>query len=78
MVQYTPLGLAWSNAWGSLRFTANAALIAVVYAKHIKGECIHDAAVENGFIWSVLWLVVRQRHRAIALVYAKQIPSDGC
>lgn len=38
VVQYTPAGFAWSSPWGSLRYTANAALIAVVYAKHINGE----------------------------------------
>ncbi len=37
VVQYTPAGLAWSNAWGSLRYTANAALIAVIYGRHING-----------------------------------------
>ena len=38
VVQYTPGGFAWSSAWGSLRYTANAALVAVVYASHINGE----------------------------------------
>lgn len=33
MVQYTPGGLAWSQDWGSLRMAANAAFLAVVYAK---------------------------------------------
>ena len=37
VVQYTPAGLAWSNARGSLRSTANAALIAVIYGRHING-----------------------------------------
>ena len=35
-VTYTPLGLAWWNEWGSLRYTANTALIAMVYAKQIN------------------------------------------
>lgn len=34
-VQYTPAGLAWAQDWGSLRMTANAAFLAVVYAKQI-------------------------------------------
>ena len=47
VVQYTPAGFAWSSAWGSLRYTANAALIAAVYASHINGDShpchAHDA-----------------------------------
>ena len=37
MIQYTPGGFAWSSPWGSLRYTANAALVAMVYAGHING-----------------------------------------
>ena len=37
MVQYTPSGFAWASQWGSLRFTTNTALIAMVYAKSIAG-----------------------------------------
>lgn len=36
-VTYTPGGLAWASEWGSLRFVTNAAMIAVVYSKHIQG-----------------------------------------
>ena len=34
-VTYTNKGLAWKDQWGSLRYAANAALIALVYAKNI-------------------------------------------
>lgn len=47
MVQYTPGGFAWSSAWGSLRYTANAALIAMVYAGHINGD-LHYAHHSSG------------------------------
>ena len=36
-VTYTPGGLAWASAWGSLRFVTNAAMIAVTYSKQIQG-----------------------------------------
>ncbi len=35
MVHYSPGGLAWAQDWGSLRMTANAAFLAVVYAKEV-------------------------------------------
>jgi Glycosyl hydrolase family 9/FG-GAP-like repeat len=35
-VKYTPEGLAWINEWGSLRYTANTAFIAGVYADTIN------------------------------------------
>lgn len=34
-VTYTPGGLAWLNAWGVLRYTANTALLAIYYAKDL-------------------------------------------
>ena len=36
-IAYTPGGLAWGNAWGPLRFTTNAAMIASVYSKNVAG-----------------------------------------
>ena len=44
MIQYTPGGFAWSSPWGSLRYTANAALIAMVYAGHINGDPLSCAS----------------------------------
>lgn len=35
-IRYTPKGLAWGMEWGSLRHTANAAHIALLYAKAIR------------------------------------------
>ena len=68
VVQYTPGGFAWSNAWGSLRYTANAALIAVVYASHINGELPSISArhaIRHSFeSWcSVLQCILRQHER---------------
>jgi hypothetical protein len=36
-IRYTPKGLAWGMEWGSLRHTSNAAHIALLYAKAIRG-----------------------------------------
>ena len=36
LVQYTPGGLAWASEWGTLRYTMNAAFIAVVFANSIQ------------------------------------------
>ena len=47
MIQYTPGGFAWSSAWGSLRYTANAALIAMVYAGHINGDPLSFAFISR-------------------------------
>lgn len=37
-VTYTPGGLAWVREWGSLRYTANMAFLALFYHKHIAEE----------------------------------------
>lgn len=37
-VQYTPKGAAWASQWGSQRYTANAALIASVFAQRSQGN----------------------------------------
>eukprot|EP00884_Botryococcus_braunii_P009674 jgi/Botrbrau1/18708/Bobra.0386s0034.1 len=43
-IRYTPKGLAWGMEWGSLRHTANAAHIALLYAKAIKDSDPKNAA----------------------------------
>lgn len=35
-VRYTPGGLAWLDMWGSLRYSANTAMIALIYSKFLK------------------------------------------
>ena len=48
-VQYTPAGLAWAQDWGSLRMTANAAFLAVVYAKQIARALLrHKRSLMHG------------------------------
>lgn len=37
-ITYTPYGLAWLDQWGSLRYTANAAFLAFVYADWVSDE----------------------------------------
>ena len=77
VIQYTPLGLAWSNAWGSLRFTANAALIAVVYAKHIKGECIHDAAIGSALIGQCFGSLCARDTAPLLLSMQSRLPATA-
>ena len=36
-ITYTPGGLAWLDSWGSLRYAANASLIAFVWADDSHG-----------------------------------------
>ncbi|KAK9844541.1 hypothetical protein WJX74_003790 [Apatococcus lobatus] len=38
LVYYTPGGLAWASEWGTLRYTFNAAFIAVVFAQSIESS----------------------------------------
>eukprot|EP00051_Salpingoeca_urceolata_P011971 m.148852 g.148852 ORF g.148852 m.148852 type:complete len:745 (-) comp17329_c0_seq2:70-2304(-) len=35
---YTPLGLAWRLQWGSLRYAANTAFLALVHSKHVDDQ----------------------------------------
>jgi hypothetical protein len=48
-IHYTPGGLAWLDQWGSLRYAANTAFIALVYADGLQDEKLkaryHDFAV---------------------------------
>ena len=44
LVTYTPGGLAWASEWGTLRYTMNAAFIAVVFANSIESEALAFAA----------------------------------
>ncbi|MFP3325028.1 glycoside hydrolase family 9 protein, partial [Planococcus sp. SIMBA_160] len=37
-ITYTPGGLAWLDQWGSLRYTANAAFLAFVYADWVSDQ----------------------------------------
>jgi hypothetical protein len=48
-IHYTPGGLAWLDQWGSLRYAANTAFLALVYADGLQDEKLraryHDFAV---------------------------------
>ena len=54
-VRYTPGGLAWLDQWGSLRYTANTAFIALLYSDWLRGASgdaakvarYHDFAVNQ-------------------------------
>jgi len=48
-VHYSPGGLAWAQDWGSLRMTANAAFLAVVYAKEVARALPLAPAQSRGF-----------------------------
>jgi hypothetical protein len=37
-VQYTPGGLAWLDSWGSLRYAANTAFLALIYADTLQAK----------------------------------------
>ncbi|MGE6631437.1 glycoside hydrolase family 9 protein [Bacillus sp. NPDC077027] len=41
-IKYTPGGLAWLDQWGSLRYAANAAFLAFVYADWISDQAKKD------------------------------------
>ena len=45
-VAYTPSGLAWLDQWGSLRYAANTAFLALIYADKVRdiGTRYHDFA----------------------------------
>ena len=54
-VIYTPQGLAWTASTGSLRNTANAAFLALLYGKHIDhGRSYYDARVASCWAHSQL------------------------
>jgi endoglucanase len=37
-VRYTPGGLAWLDMWGSLRYSANTSMLALIYSKYLKDK----------------------------------------
>jgi hypothetical protein len=37
VVTYTRRGLAYSDDWGTLRNSANSAMLAMIYARHLEG-----------------------------------------
>jgi endoglucanase len=50
-VAYTPGGLAWLDQWGSLRYAANTAFVALIYSDDLKDATLkaryHDFAVRQ-------------------------------
>jgi hypothetical protein len=44
---YTPGGLAWLDSWGSLRYAANASLLAFVWADDSRGNASKKATYRN-------------------------------
>ena len=50
-VAYTPGGLAWLDQWGSLRYAANTAFVALIYSDDLKDAALkaryHDFAVRQ-------------------------------
>jgi len=46
-ITYTPGGLAWLDSWGSLRYTANASLVAFVWADDSRGNATKKSTYKN-------------------------------
>jgi hypothetical protein len=46
-VTYTPGGLAWLDSWGSLRYAANASLLAFIWADDSLGNLTKKSAYKN-------------------------------
>lgn len=80
VVTYTPGGLAWSAPWGPLRYTANAALIAVVYGKYINGERVYMCPMMSAVqlrVASAFRSCAPQYTALVVVVCAKQVCSEG-
>ncbi|KAK9827642.1 hypothetical protein WJX81_002329 [Elliptochloris bilobata] len=74
-VQYSPAGLAWGQDWGSLRMTANAAFLALVYAKQIAPTNPGVAAKYSCWARSQVRYMLGDAGRSYVVGYGKDPPQ---